>query len=131
MQNETIEIDIRPFPAVRTTGKGGRFTPRAKGYHDKMNMLRSKLSETEIMEIRENLKWWYSIDFVFACPESWSKKKKEEHIGRPHTNTPDLDNLCKSFFDTIFYGCGTEDSSICFIHAAKFWGEKDKIIFTY
>lgn len=43
------------------------------------------------------------MQFIFAVPDSWSKKKKAEMLGKPMQSKPDNDNLFKAFTDTVFY----------------------------
>lgn len=40
--------------------------------------------------------------FQMPVPPSWSKRKKASHIGTPHRQKPDIDNLIKAFLDTIY-----------------------------
>jgi Holliday junction resolvase RusA-like endonuclease len=49
-----------------------------------------------------------SITFYITMPKSWSKRKKEQMIGKPHKSRPDLDNLIKAFKDSLL----VEDSHI-------------------
>ena len=42
------------------------------------------------------------LKFYIPMPKSWSKKEKTEHNGKPHQQTPDIDNLEKALFDAIF-----------------------------
>ena len=62
---------------------------------------------------------------VFEIPmaESWSKKKKELHVGKPHTQKPDCDNIIKGIQDSL----KIEDSSIHTVFAAKFWSYEGRI----
>jgi Holliday junction resolvase RusA-like endonuclease len=66
----------------------------------------------------------YKIDFYLSMPKSWSKKKKELMRGKPHQETPDLDNLLKAVNDALL----EQDKIIYKIEATKFWGETGKII---
>lgn len=63
------------------------------------------------------------ITFVIPMPDSWSKKKQAEHIGRPHQQKPDVDNLMKSLMDAVF----DDDSSVWDARITKIWGEKGQI----
>lgn len=63
------------------------------------------------------------ITFIIPMPDSWSKKKRAEHVGRPHQQKPDLDNLMKSLMDAIF----EEDSAVWDARITKIWGEKGQI----
>jgi Holliday junction resolvase RusA-like endonuclease len=42
-----------------------------------------------------------SIIFFIPVPSSWSKKKKKQYHGKFHQSKPDLDNLLKSFGDSL------------------------------
>ena len=64
------------------------------------------------------------IDFFVQVPTSWSQKKKNKMIGKPHQQRPDLDNYIKAWGDSL---C-KEDSFIHEIHARKFWSDKGQII---
>jgi Holliday junction resolvase RusA-like endonuclease len=57
------------------------------------------------------------ISFHIPMPESWSEKKKHDKAFTYHTQKPDIDNLIKSFMDSL----STDDSGISEIHAKKFW----------
>ena len=45
------------------------------------------------------------------------KKKKKLHDGKPHNQTPDLDNFLKAWKDSVF----KEDSVVWRVHACKLW----------
>ena len=62
--------------------------------------------------------------FIVAMPESWSEKKKKAMDGKPHKQTPDVDNFLKSVLDSLF----KNDSHIYDIRISKFWGRTGKII---
>lgn len=62
--------------------------------------------------------------FVLPMPESWSGKKKCQYEGKPHSQTPDLDNLLKALGDAVY----SDDSSLWDIHIRKLWGYEGKII---
>lgn len=57
------------------------------------------------------------IIFNIAMPGSWSIKKKREMNGTPHRQKPDLDNLCKGLWDSVF----EDDSHIWSVRAEKRW----------
>lgn len=40
-----------------------------------------------------------TVEFYFKPSKSWSKRKKESHIGQPHSIKPDIDNLLKTILD--------------------------------
>ncbi len=57
-------------------------------------------------------------------PKSWSKKKRLQYDGKPHMDTPDLDNLTKALGDALY----ENDSGIYDIWATKKWGFIGKIL---
>jgi len=64
------------------------------------------------------------VTFIIPMPKSWTKKRKSEMEGKPHQQTPDIDNLFKAFSDALSKG----DSFIYYITAGKFWGKEGAII---
>ena len=63
------------------------------------------------------------IVFFLPMPPSWSKQKRLEHVGAPHDQKPDIDNLCKSFLDAF----KAEDKHVYELHAEKYWAETGSI----
>lgn len=124
------QIKIKPFPAVRSNGKSGRFAPRAKEYHNNMNLLRALVQNKEEI-IKGLIEWEIEINFYFEMPKSWSKKKKESMMYAPHKQTPDIDNLYKAVTDSLFYGTDYNDSHISSIRCDKLWSDESKIEFNY
>ncbi len=64
------------------------------------------------------------ITFVMPVPKSWTKKKKAEHLGKPHQQKPDVDNLVKALLDAIY----DDDAHVWDVRATKIWGEVGKIV---
>jgi len=65
------------------------------------------------------------VEFHLKMPDSWSKKKKAQMLGKPHKQRPDVDNMCKAIMDCLL----KEDSHIYHINASKYWSEEDYIVF--
>lgn len=63
-----------------------------------------------------------SIKFFIPVPKTWSLKKKRQMHLRFHMSRPDIDNLCKSFFDSLF----TEDKHIAHYECSKFWINQER-----
>ena len=68
---------------------------------------------------------YFHIEFLFriAMPKSWSKKKKRYMDGRYHQQTPDIDNLIKSFFDAVL----EDDRHIARVAGIKLWSSSGSI----
>ena len=63
------------------------------------------------------------IMFSIRMPNSWSNKKKQEMLNKPHKQRPDIDNLLKGFMDILL----EEDSHIWHVNATKYWGLDNEI----
>lgn len=59
-----------------------------------------------------------SVVFYIPVPKSWSKRKQDLMIGKPHMQTPDLDNLVKALGDAIY----KNDCELWTYRATKIWG---------
>lgn len=64
------------------------------------------------------------VEFHVPMATSWGKARRIEMDGKPHTQTPDVDNFCKSTMDALL----GQDNIISEIHARKFWSTEGKII---
>lgn len=58
------------------------------------------------------------VVFYVPMPKSWSKRNKLAMAGKPHQQTPDIDNFCKAFFDAL---APQGDQFIHTIKARKVW----------
>jgi Holliday junction resolvase RusA-like endonuclease len=52
-----------------------------------------------------------------ATPPSWSKKKRDAHLGQLHQQKPDWDNIGKAVSDALF----ADDSVVADGRVLKFW----------
>src|SRR3712207_173149 len=62
-------------------------------YTDNLRLLTSHARFTLPPQLR--------LTFLLPMPTSWSAKKRTEMEGKPHQQTPDLDNLIKGFTDAL------------------------------
>lgn len=88
-------IPITPIPKPRMVNsdrwKKRPVVEKYWKYKDALNLMAPK-----------NINWEHlSIKFVMPIPGSWSKKKSLEMVGKPHQQTPDLDNLIKALKDCL------------------------------
>jgi Holliday junction resolvase RusA-like endonuclease len=81
-------------------------------YRDEIRLFRVKIPESNAR-----------IIFYLPMPDSWSKKKKEQMLGKPHQQKPDIDNLVKGILDATY----KDDSTVWDIKAAKYWGRRGEI----
>jgi Holliday junction resolvase RusA-like endonuclease len=113
---------VIPFKAPQKSGR--RFyNPRSEEKNQCQWIIRSQYSGPLLHgAIRE------IICFEIAMPESWSKKKREEMLRMPHTQTPDSDNCEKFTHDVLKKIVIADDCLIWDKHTKKYWQEKDKTI---
>mgnify|MGYP003386877123 CR=1 FL=1 len=64
-----------------------------------------------------------TIIATFQPPASWSKKKVAAHMGRPHVQRPDIDNISKAICDGLNRIAFADDGQICALTMFKVWGE--------
>lgn len=64
------------------------------------------------------------VIFILPMPASWSKKKRQEHNGKPHQQKPDWDNMAKALQDAIYH----DDARVWNCQVTKLWGEVGQII---
>ena len=98
--------------------KGGFvFTPKAtRDYESVVREVAATLfKEPLIGEVR------LSVYAYFEIPKSWSKKKRKDHIGRHHLQTPDLDNVVKSITDGMNRIAFVDDKQVAELVCAKYW----------
>lgn len=74
-------------------------------------------------QVRGTLEPKLKVTFFVPMPQSWSKKKKGEMLGKPHQVRPDVDNFLKALLDAL---C-EEDSYVYDVHAIKLWAETGAI----
>lgn len=67
------------------------------------------------------------LQFTFAIPKSWSKKKRAYGCLVGHTSRPDWDNLSKSVTDACIGIVYNDDSQIVRASVEKRYGNKDGV----
>jgi len=68
----------------------------------------------------------YTLTFGLPMPKSWTKKKKAQMLGKPHTQKPDIDNLLKALLDAVY----ADDSCVHTLSGVKkVWTDTGFILF--
>lgn len=113
-----MKFDIRPMPKPRMT-RADRWKKRkvVLDYFAWCALLRN-LTKDLLIDFDE-----LYVVFNIEMPASWSEKKKLAHIGKPHRQRPDVDNLFKALFDAL----NKDDSHIYKIGGEKLWSRKSSI----
>ena len=88
-----IRLPITPVPKPRQT--------RADKWKKRPSVVRYRAFADEVRYLlpRDHDFNGCDIEFIIPMPKSWSKKKRYETNGSPHTQKPDLDNLLKALLD--------------------------------
>ena len=68
-----------------------------------------------------------TLMLTIRLPKSWTKKKKIDHIGQYHTQTPDTDNFAKAIMDGLNGIYYHDDSQIAVLTVVKRWGNSGSI----
>lgn len=71
-----------------------------------------------------------TIFATFAPAQSWSKRKTAEHLHRPHTQKPDLDNIQKAICDGLNRIAFADDGQVAEILCRKVWGLNAQTVVT-
>ncbi|MEB6279046.1 MULTISPECIES: RusA family crossover junction endodeoxyribonuclease [Staphylococcus] len=118
-------IDIPPIatprPEFRRTKDGRTITYYPQRYADYMASVQEKLQEQGAINdlfydvLKTPLGVKAEVYFFVKAPKH---QKKLNSIMK--TTAPDIDNLVKAAFDSIFKGLKVKDSRICMLTAAKF-----------
>lgn len=69
-----------------------------------------------------------TIRATFRPAKSWSKKKTAEHLNKPHTQRPDVDNCAKAILDGLNRIAWADDSQIAALSVSKIWGPCERTI---
>ena len=67
---------------------------------------------------------------TFQPPQSWSQKKARDHIGRPHTQRPDLDICANAILDGLNRIAWADDGQVSELHVRKIWGNAAQTVVT-
>lgn len=115
--NTTYVIEIEPIGKPRMT-RADKWKQRTcvvnyRLFADKLRAALNRTTKYDRAPLRLNL------NAYLALPDSWSKKKKTEHLGQPHRQKPDIDNITKAVFDSLF----EDDSAIAGGTINKFWDD--------
>ena len=115
-----IEFNIKPCPKPRMT-RADRWKKRpiVLKYWDFCNELKRQANWLNYIPGDK-----VSLIFFIPMAKSWSKKKREQMLGKPHKAKPDIDNLAKAFLDALL----TEDSYVYSLTAEKYWSNEPSIV---
>lgn len=111
---------VTPNPKVRMTRRD------TWGDNVRPSVLKWRAFRDEVQRLGITVEDGDEITFIVPMSASWSAKKKLAHVGMPHRDKPDLDNLLGGLFDAAM---PTGDQHIAALGAVeKMWGEVGQIV---
>lgn len=115
----TIEIPGTPYAKKRHRSAGRRTfnPPENVAYDRRVGMIAMQHFRAPITGPVK-----LTILCTFEPPQSWSKKKAAAHVGRYHTQKPDMDNLEKAVMDALNGIAYLDDKQVADKVARKVWG---------
>jgi Holliday junction resolvase RusA-like endonuclease len=132
LKSKIVRFNITPQTNVRST-QGDRIYFRipesklhAPGLKRKLRLVRYNDYKDSIFVLSRKHQFTFPnqgchIRFYIPCPRSWSQKKKARYHGMMHQNKPDIDNLVKAIFDSLF----KEDKNVSHFQASKRWVDSE------
>lgn len=63
----------------------------------------------------------------FQPAASWSKRKRTDALGRPHTQKPDADNVAKAIKDALNRIAWVDDAQVAELIVSKAWAANDRV----
>lgn len=115
----SLTIPLAPYPAPRPRfSKYGTYNP--KKYTDHKKAI-SALAKGVFTPTEKPVK--LIVFFYMPIPESWSKKKKLESVGKYHIFRPDADNLLKTIKDALNGIAYKDDSQVAITVTHKIYAD--------
>lgn len=120
-----FEIPGTPTPKGRPRhGRGRTYTPAKTVKAEAAIASRAREFFTEPMTGPVHV----DIVCAFKPAASWSKKKTAEHLGMPHEQRPDHDNLSKLVCDALNGIAYFDDSQVAKATVEKVWASTERTI---
>lgn len=109
--------EITPVPKPRQT--------RSDKWKQRDCVMRYRAFADQVRAMKITVDPGDEICFYLPMPKSWGIRKKAAMSHKPHTQTPDLDNLIKSLLDAIY---GNDSHIWCLGRTEKRWAYEGSIL---
>ena len=120
-----FEIPGEPIPLKRhRTCKGKTYDPSKEAKRNFAWLVKQRA--VGLFPHAEGIK--VEIEYHMPIPKSYSKTKRLNAIGKPHTKKPDLTNLAKFTEDALNHILWKDDAIIADLHVKKIYSEEPKTV---
>lgn len=123
----TIQIHMKPEAWARARREGNMYFNT-----DKMSGAKKRVSDEWRLHSREVLTGAIRlyVKAEYAPPPSWSKRRRDQAIGKPKTTKPDADNVYKLVADALNGVAYTDDALVADGRFSKTYGHADSLTIT-
>ena len=121
----TITFTIHGKPFGKQRHRVGSFGGKARAFNTRANeTFEAVVRDVALPHFSAPMQGPVRLEIfaTFAPADSWSKKKRAEHLHRPHTQKPDLDNIAKGIKDGLNRIAWADDSQVAEMVVRKIWG---------
>lgn len=103
------------------TGNGHYFTdPEAKKYQVDIGWYCKKAMSTAGAQ-KSTTGLVLTAKAYFPMPPSWSARRRQESLGEPHAQKPDIDNVLKQILDALKDIAWVDDKQVAGVTMTKHW----------
>jgi Holliday junction resolvase RusA-like endonuclease len=122
----TLTIPGKPFAKQRprATRQGRVYTPKETVAFE------SVVRDIAALRFAEPITGPVKVEIraTFKPAASWSNKKKQAHMGMPHIQRPDGDNIQKAILDGLNRIAFVDDGQVYDCRVTKHWGPEPRTI---
>jgi len=122
----SFHIDASPIGKGRPRFGGGRTYTPEKTRNAETEIHLYALSAMRGQALMEGPVRLHIVGLV-EMPASWSKKKRAEKNGRPHTQKPDASNVAKLVEDALNGAVYRDDAQVYDLRCLLYWGKRGRI----
>jgi len=111
-------------PAAASRPRVARWSSYYEGpYKPYREAMAIAVSDIHCVPLEGNI--YAKFDFFVPMAPSWTKKKKNEKLGKFCDNNKDIDNYCKAIMDALNGIYYVDDKQIVMIRARMYWTDSD------
>ena len=105
---------------------GNRFTPpKTRDFEDRIKA--AWLTKYGTFSFPADVPLCVTTLAYFKLPKSWSNRKRQSLLGKPHLQKPDRDNIDKCILDGLQQVAFPDDKAVCSGGVNKYWDEVPRV----